>query len=1045
MSPLLGALGDASEYAYRGTLDDLPNDFNFTNITGAEPGVAYTTGPITITGLNNKVRASVSTGASISVNSGIFTSGPTFVRSGDIISVLTPTTQGADTDFNKTYNISATVGKTTKNWSVTTRTKDITPVPFTFTNSTNQELGITSTSNTITLSGLEPTVPSMAAIASGIGSFRKNGGVPGTASTVGNGDTLAIVLAGPTDYSSTNTTSITVGDYTTSYSVSTRPADTTVDQFVFTDFTNVAIGSAFDSNSITLSGADNNTALAPVPLTATVTGGFLKVQRGSSVVRDFSSDSTTVFNGDILTLKINSSINYSTTLGAKLTITGVNNTVGVASTFRVTTRPNISDTIVNQFQFVDKSNQRRGISTISDPITISGITTGADDFASIFLTNNADGGQFRIRRGGTVVRDFASTNSGVRNGDVVDLRITTSPASGGTVLTNVNIAGTDNSDINNILNQTRTDTWVVQSAVRNCPLSLPTFPSATNVNPSSLQSVTFTPTSYDDDCNVIVNTSNPNSFVRVGVTTGNNLLVLPGVACTVFMTAGTFLENRTTTITLTANNNIPTPNSTTSTWAVVTRASTDPTATISVSPQNVSCGGQTVINWSTTNAVSATFSGFSGVGTQGSIVASPTSSTTYSITARGPDGTTRTASAIVSVVSSTFASISANTTSVPFNGSVTLSWSTSNAGSVSSNFGVSAPSGSITLNNLRQTTTYTITALSNNGCANSSPASVTVNVAACTEDVFVDSIANGVDITYTFANPGNGFNDYFTSVSGFGLNNPSRSSGGGGTQSFSSGPTIGSYGAGTCGGSTSNCVAFNEFNGGGSRSWVVPDGVNFIQVSVSGAGGGGAGGGSSVRGGKGGDGAATSIGVNVSPGQVVTYDVGSGGQGGPQCEGGNGISGGPGGTTFARFPDGSFVYATGGGGGFRATNITVNGESGFSSPGGGLNFGSGGQGGTSGRIGTRCIGSRGGNGGNGSLTITYTVSIESVSWNTLITSINSQFRSSFNRPASIDEMDFWIGQYVNSTTPLSSITSSIASSGAFRSGTGAISFCGARL
>lgn len=1053
MSPLLGAIGDSSEYAYRGTLDDLPNDFNFTNITGAEPGIGYTTGPVTITGLNNKVRVSVSTGASLAINSGIFTSGPSFIRSGDILSVYTPTTQGTDADFSKIYNISATVGKTTKNWSVTTRDKDITPAPFTFTNSTNQELGITSTSNTITLSGLEPTVPSMAAITSGIGSFRKNGGAPGTASTVGNGDTLAVVLAGPIDYSKTNTTEITVGTYTTSYSVSTRPADTTVNQFIFTNFTNVAIGSAFDSNSITLSGADNNTELAPVPLTATITGGFLKVQRGSSVIRDFSVDPTTVFNGDILTVKVNSSINYSTTLGAKLTITGVNNTVGVASTFSVTTRPNISDTIVNQFQFVDKTNQRRGISTISDPITISGITTGADDLASIFLTNNADGGQFRIRRGGTVVRDFASTNSGVRNGDVVDLRITTSPASGGTVLTNVNIAGTDNSDINNILTQTRTDTWVVQSAVRNCPLSLPTFPTANNVEPSSLQSVTFTPISYDDDCNVIVNTSNPNSFVRVGVTTGNNLLVLPGVACTVFMTAGTFLENRSTTIRLTANNNIPTPNSTTSTWAVITRASTDPTATISVSPQSLSCGGQTVINWSTTNAVSATFSGFSGVGTQGSVVVSPTSSTTYSITARGPDGTTKTASAIVSVGTPTQAVLSANTTSVPFNGSVTLSWQTTNASFINSNFGQVAPAGQITLNNLKQSQTYTITAISSNGCANSQPASVAVNVAACTEDIFVDPVTSGVDITYTLANPGNGFNDYFTSLSGFAINNPSRSSsgGGGGTETFTSGPTIGSYGAGTCGGQTNPCIAFDQFNQGGSRSWVVPDGVNFIQVSISGAGGGGGGGGATTRGGRGGDGAATSIGVNVSPGQQVRYDVGSGGQGAPSCDSGNGVAAGPGGTTFAIFPDGSFAYATGGGGGSRSTNNTINGESGFSSPGGGLNSNSGGQGGTSGRIGTRapftCIGSRGGTGGSGSLTITYqrSVTIEAVTWSTLINSINNQFRSSFNRPANIDEMDFWIGQYINSTTPLSNITSSIASSGAFRSSTGAISFCGSRL
>jgi hypothetical protein len=43
MSPLLGALGDSSEYAYRGTLDDIPSDFSLTTILNAEPGIAYTT------------------------------------------------------------------------------------------------------------------------------------------------------------------------------------------------------------------------------------------------------------------------------------------------------------------------------------------------------------------------------------------------------------------------------------------------------------------------------------------------------------------------------------------------------------------------------------------------------------------------------------------------------------------------------------------------------------------------------------------------------------------------------------------------------------------------------------------------------------------------------------------------------------------------------------------------------------------------------------------------------------------------------------------
>jgi hypothetical protein len=1047
MSPLLGALGDASEYAYRGTLDDVPEDFNFTNVVDVEPGIAVTTGPVSISGLNNKVQVVVSAGASIAVNSGIFTSGPTFIRSGDTIALYTPTTQGTDVDFSKTYTITATVGQTSKQWFVTTRDKDSLPDAFSFTNSTNQELGITTTSNTITLSGLEPTVSSNAAITLGIGSFSKNGGAPGTATTVGNGDTLAVVLKAPTDYSQTNTTTITVGTFSTDFSVTTRDADTTVDQFFFTNFNNVAISSSFDSNSITLSGADPNTTDAPVPLTATVTGGFLKVDRGAIPIRDFSVDPATVFNGDTLTLKINSSPNYSETRNATLSITGLNTPVGVASTFSVTTRPNISDTIVNNFQFVDKSNQDRNVLVISDPITISGITTGADDFASIFLSNNADGGEFRITRNGEVVRDFGISTSGVRQGDLVDLRIRTSPASEGTVLTNVNIAGTDNNDINNVFSQTRTDTWVVKSAKRNCPLSLPTFDDVTGVEPSTVQSVTFTPTSYDSDCNVIINTSNSNSTVSVGGTTGNNLLVLPGVACTVSLTAGPFNQSRSTTITLTANNNIPTPVSTASTFTVTTRPSTDPTVTFFANTTFITCGSQAILTYSTTNATSIRTEGFSSTNLGNpnpvSIPVSPRRTTTYAVIATGPDGTTKRESVTINVQSPVQAFLQASSTSIPFNGSVELAWNTVGASFVTTNFGQSAVSGRFTVRDLKQTTTYTLTAVSNSGCDNVSAQPVTVFVASCAEETDVDtSYGSGINLNYTVGQNGN---FYFTSIDGFNINSPARQSGGGPPKEFRSGPTISPYGPGTCpGGQSNSCVPFDQFNQGGSQSWVVPSGVTFIQISVSGAGGGGGGGGSSVRGGRGGDGAATSIGVNVNPGDVVRYDVGAGGLGAPRCEGGNigrgGVAGGPGGTTFALFPNGR-IFATGGGGGSRSDFNPFPGAPGVSEPGGGLNSSSGGLGGTSGNIRGSCIGSAGGQGAGGRLTITYQQSITSDTWASLVNSINSTFKSRKGRPPTLDEMDFYIGQYISSDIDLISLLGQIP--GPFSGGV--LSLCGSPL
>lgn len=1041
MSPLLGALGDSSEYAYRGTLDDVPTNFNFTDLTNVDPGVAYTTGPITITGINNRVRVSVSAGASIAVNSGIFTSGPSFIRSGDTIALYIPTTSGSDTDFDKTYSVTATIGKISKVWSIRTRNKDSVPDAFTFTNSVNQELGITSTSNTITVSGLDSTVPSNAAITSGIGSFRKNGGAPGTATTIGNGDTIAIVLRGPTNYSSTNTTGITVGTYTTTYSVSTRAADTTVDQFTFNNFTNVAISSAFDSNSITLSGADNNTDAAPVPLTATVSGGFLRVVRGSTTVRDFSASSATVFNGDILTLKLNSSPSFSTSTNTILRVTGANDSVGIASTFRVTTRPIVSDTIVNQFQLVDKTGQGRGISTISDPITISGITTHADDAAYIYLSNNADGAQFRVRRNGVVIRDFSTSDSTVRNGDVVDLRITTSPASSGTVLTNVNIAGTDNTDINNIITQVRSDTWVVQSAARNCPLVSPTLTSAIGVEPSSLQSVTFIPTSYDNDCGVVVNTSNVNSYLNVNGVTGNNLLVLPGVACTVFMTAGAFSETRTTTVTLTANNNIPSPNSTTANWSVSTRDISNPTITLTATPTTVACNSNVTLSWVSTGAVKVTTTGFTGVTTTGSVSVGPLkANSTYSITATGIDNTTRTSSASVVVTTTAAATLQASSTSISYNGSVTLTWSTSNASSVVSNFGATAPSGSITINNLKSSQTYTLRAISNGGCGDSPTQTVNISVAACAEDIQNDTGYPGINLRYTFADPGNGFDYYFSGLSGSGTGNASRAA---------TSNTGTYYANGNTPGYAYQCYAQSPYNDNSPDygEWTVPQGVSSVLIYASAGGGGGGGGGPSLPGGRGGNGSLAVFTYPCSPGQKFYWNFGAGGTGGNAMgagntpnNGGSGCYAGPGWNCYVRNNNGQQIAGCqGGSGGGR--NISGSSNGGSVIPGGNFYPGGGAAGGAGGGL-----YSPGSPGSPAYVYFQYTVSIEGATWSTLINGINNQYKSSFNRPATVDEMDYWIGQYTSyNIDTVSQVQSLISTSGAYRSSTGAISYCGSRI
>ena len=1044
MSPLLGAIGDSSEYAYRGTLDDLPDDFDLTNIAGVNPGTAVTTGPITITGINNKIQVIVSAGASLAINSGIFTSGPGLVSNNDEIAFYIPTTSGSDSDFTKSYTAQISIGKRNKEWTIITRDKDSTPDSFSFINSSNQELSVVRTSNIVTISGLDSTIASNASITSGIGSFSKNGGATGTSSTIGNGDTISVTLISPSNYSSTNATSLTVGTYTTSFSVSTRASDTTVNQFAFTNFTNVGLSSAFDSNSITLSGADVTTDTAPVPLTATVSGGFLKVVRGSTTVRDFSASSATVYNGDTLTLRLNSSPNYSSSASAVLSVTGANTPVGVASTFTVTTRPIISDTIPAQFTFVDKTGQGRNISTVSDSITLSGITTHADDYATASLSNSDPGAEFKVTRSGTVVRDFSAASSQVRNGDVINLKITTSAASDGSVQTRFNVAGTDNTDINNIVSQTINDTWVVRSAVRNCPLVAPTLTNALNTEPSSLQSVTFIPASYDSDCGVVVTTSNANSYLNVNGTTGNNLTVAPGVACTVFMTSGSFSQLRTTTVTLTST---VAATSTSSNWSVSTRAITTPTVTLSASPSSVSCNGSSTLTWSSTGAVSVTTDGFTGIATAGSATLDLLrQNKTYSITVTGNDGTTATSSASVVVNTSATATLTASSTSIAYNGSVTLTWGSSNASSVQSNFGATATSGSITIYNLTATSTFTVKSISNTGCGDSPIASVTVNVASCTKTTTTGSPSGGVTLSYTLSDAGEGFAYHFTGLSGGSINNASRTATNINGSRVWDGGTVGSTQA---------------------ETWQVPSGVSSIYCICRGAGGGGGSGGPSLPGGGGGGGGQAFGTIYTSPGTYYIIRYGPGGYspapngpGNTPNNGGTGAFGTQGNGSVIQDQNGNDILrGRGGYGGGRNYGGAGGGEyDPYTNPSGLPNINNTGNGGTNngsrgGVTGGGGSYRRGGNGGGlsqyggtgeGSYTyISWSVSIEGSSWNTLISSINNQYKSSYNRPADKSEMEYWIGQYTSyNYNTVSEIQSAISRLGEARSSRGAIDECG---
>ncbi len=162
-----------------------------------------------------------------------------------------------------------------------------------------------------------------------------------------------------------------------------------------------------------------------------------------------------------------------------------------------------------------------------------------------------------------------------------------------------------------------------------------------------------------------------------------------------------------------------------------------PTINLSANPTTVNAQGSTALTWSTSNADSCSASPaplWSGSkATSGNETVGPiTAATTFQLSCTNTAGGSASKSVNVSVASSTPAptvTLSANPTTVPMNGSSTLSWTTSSATSCTGSGGwsgsKSVPNGSQSVGPLSASTAYT---LSCTGAGGTTQKSVTVNL-----------------------------------------------------------------------------------------------------------------------------------------------------------------------------------------------------------------------------------------------------------------------------------------------------------------------------
>ena len=377
--PILGGTGNASEYAYRSFINELPNPFDWPDIINAVPGTTYYSGYAKITGIKKSLRLTITPGYSYSITSNVFDNGQTvtfdnnktFEASFDeysdpnlrftsstgrvknnqsiilkVTPVVTPSLPKTSFDatrfrfndfnprfdsinepvnafagdFNTVYRPIVSVGKSTQDWIVQTKTLDQTPNSFSFVNVTNQQTSSISTSNYVVITGLEPYYKFDASIIVGTFSGIVVDERVALASTqVYNGNIIKLQTTTSSDFNTPKNIQVKVGTFTTSWTATTEleNLNITFTPTDFTDQTGVQLSENIDSDQITLSGFSLNSDL---PVTLSNTNAKYEVERSSSIVKSFDASPIEVVNNDKIRLRLTSSASYSNAVTTTMTI-----------------------------------------------------------------------------------------------------------------------------------------------------------------------------------------------------------------------------------------------------------------------------------------------------------------------------------------------------------------------------------------------------------------------------------------------------------------------------------------------------------------------------------------------------------------------------------------------------------------------------------------------------------------------------------------------------------------------------------------------------
>jgi len=311
--------------------DTTPDAFSFTGQTNVALNTTINSNSVTISGLEAAAAIAI-TGGEYRINGGSFTTIAGVVENSNTVVVR----QTSSATYSTSTHAVLTIGGVSDTFSLTTL-PNTTPDAFGFTDQSNVALNTLSTSNTVTISGIN----AAATISVSGGEYRINGGdFNASAGVANNGDVVVVRQASSADFSTTTEAVLTIGGVNDAFSVTTLACsvlpetvlpDTMPDAFSFISQEGIEINTLITSGAFSVSGLE---AEAPI----SISGGEYSINDG-----EFTSSEGVVNNDDLVVVRYTSSESYETATDAVLSVGGVSFTYRVTTLAEPAAKPSEAD------------------------------------------------------------------------------------------------------------------------------------------------------------------------------------------------------------------------------------------------------------------------------------------------------------------------------------------------------------------------------------------------------------------------------------------------------------------------------------------------------------------------------------------------------------------------------------------------------------------------------------------------------------------------------------------------------------------------------